>query len=370
MKLKHLVPIAALAAGVSSQTLALTAADTAISNTATLNYSVNGASQTAIVSPVVTFQVDELVTFNITRDTAGPTPTTDAVVNTKQLVKYTITNTGNSQVSYKLAVADDASASTNGTTGDNTNNGAAVNPSTEPNYKIFIDANTDDAAAPAEEFGAGNFPRVPGDVGVSPANSVVILVEVEPTVGVDQNIFAHTLTVTATTDNTQVDIVPVADSAAWVPGTSQIVVDTAAGGITRTEIGAVKITAPDLAIAKTVTVDDDQIGSTTVEKAVPGAVIEYRITVTNSGSEAAGGIVITDAVNSNLTIDASSLEFEIGNGTSVGSTLATAPNASVAGQNVTFTQNNTAPTPNGFTIPAKSGSDDGVGVFVFKATIQ
>lgn len=370
MKLKHLVPIAALAAGVSSQTLALTAADTPISNTATLNYSVNGSAQSAIISPVVTFQVDELVTFNITRDTAGPAPTTDEVVNTKQIVKYTITNTGNSQVSYKLAVADDTNSGTNGTTGDNTDNGAAVNPSTAPNYQIFIDADTDNTADSGEEFGAANFPRVPGDVGVSPANSVVILVEVEPTVGVDLNIFAHTLTVTATTDNTQTDIVPVADSAAWVQGTSQIVVDTAAGGITRTEIGAVRITAPDLAIAKTVSVDDDNIGSTTVDKAVPGAVIEYRITVTNSGSEAAGGIVISDVVNSNLTIDTNSYEFEVGNGASVGSTLATAANASASGQTVTFTQNNTAPTPNGFTIPANNGSDDGVGVFVFKATIQ
>jgi len=368
MKLKHLVPIAALAAGVSSQTLALTAADTAISNTATLNYSVNGAAQTAITSPVVTFQVDELVTFNITR-TGSATPATDALINTSQYVVYTITNTGNSQVSYKLAIADDANSSTAASTTDNTDNTAT--PADAPNYEIYIDADGGNDADSGEEYDAvTNFPTVDGNVGASPSNTVVVVVEVLPDVGVDQDVFAHTLTVTATTSGTQTDIVPVADNALWVQGTSQIVVDTGAGGIVRTEVGAVQISAPDLAIVKEVFVDNDNIATTSIDKAVPGAVIEYHITVTNSGSEDAGGIVISDVVNSNLTIDTNSYEFEIGNGASVGSNLAAAADASASGQTVTFTQNNTAPTPNGFTIPANNGSDDGVGVFVFKATIQ
>ena len=56
-----------------------------------------------------------------------------------------------------------------------------------------------------------------------------------------------------------------------------------------------------LNISKTSTVISDPFNGTTNPKAIPGAVMEYVVTIQNTGAVAAGGISVQDTLNANLT---------------------------------------------------------------------
>jgi len=60
-----------------------------------------------------------------------------------------------------------------------------------------------------------------------------------------------------------------------------------------------------LNMIKTVSVNNDPINGTTNPKAIPGAILEYIVTVQNNGDEVASNVVITDTMVENLACDSS-----------------------------------------------------------------
>jgi len=96
--------IAGAAFGLSGQVLAGgTPADTDITNTVTLNYSVSSTPQTAVESQAQ-FKVDNKVDMTITSDTA----TADTAPGETVVLAYTVTNTGNKVQSYVMSVTDNS----------------------------------------------------------------------------------------------------------------------------------------------------------------------------------------------------------------------------------------------------------------------
>ncbi|WP_396587130.1 hypothetical protein [Bermanella sp. R86510] len=88
--------------GLSGQVMAGgTPADTDITNTVTLDYSVSSTPQTAVQSQAA-FKVDNKVDMTITSDT----PTADTAPGETVVLAYTVTNTGNKVQSYVMSVAD------------------------------------------------------------------------------------------------------------------------------------------------------------------------------------------------------------------------------------------------------------------------
>jgi len=84
------------------------------------------------------------------------------------------------------------------------------------------------------------------------------------------------------------------------------------------------INTADLSVAKTSAIISDPFNLTTNPKRIPGATVQYSITVSNAvGASTATGIVITDAIPADLTI----VSTTISGGTST--------TATSAGQNVT-----------------------------------
>jgi uncharacterized repeat protein (TIGR01451 family) len=74
-----------------------------------------------------------------------------------------------------------------------------------------------------------------------------------------------------------------------------------------------------LSITKTSTIVSDPLNGTTNPKAIPGAVIEYLVTVANTGSLAAGGVNLSDTLDGNLTFlqgqyngNASDVQIQVG----------------------------------------------------------
>ncbi|MGD9224526.1 MAG: hypothetical protein PVH22_14835 [Desulfobacteraceae bacterium] len=78
--------------------------------------------------------------------------------------------------------------------------------------------------------------------------------------------------------------------------------DNQAGNDSATDITTVL--QPDISIAKTVSTISNPVEGATSAKAIPGAILEYRIVVTNTGAQvqAADSVVITDPLPDNLRL--------------------------------------------------------------------
>jgi uncharacterized repeat protein (TIGR01451 family) len=83
------------------------------------------------------------------------------------------------------------------------------------------------------------------------------------------------------------------------------------GTISDLGIGTFRVgTLPNIVVLKSIQVISDPIsGATTTAKAIPGAVLEYSVTVTNSGTGVADGssLVVTDPIPANTTMYVSTL---------------------------------------------------------------
>lgn len=78
--------------------------------------------------------------------------------------------------------------------------------------------------------------------------------------------------------------------------------DTARNGIV-SDSDSFLVEAANLIITKTVTVISDPVNLTTNPKAIPGAILEYVITIDNDGADAADDVVITDAIDAAMTFE-------------------------------------------------------------------
>lgn len=252
-----------------------TAANTDITNTATVNYSVGGIAQSAINSAPSTFKVDRKVNLTVA---AGSTTSTSPG-STAVAVAFTVTNSGNDTDNFTLAAANQ--------TGDNFD---------VTNVKIYRDngdgvfnAASDTLVSGAVAFTADQTSTIfiVGDIPLAVANSNTSIVKL-----------------TATTGYT-------ASSGADTAGVETVFADTGRDG-TENINNSYVISSASLAVTKTAVVISDPINLTTNPKAIPGATVEYTITVTNSGSAAATSVVLTDSIPTNTTYTANSMTLNAG----------------------------------------------------------
>jgi uncharacterized repeat protein (TIGR01451 family) len=118
---------------------------------------------------------------------------------------------------------------------------------------------------------------------------------------------------------------------------------------------------PNIMVLKSVQVISDPVsGSTTTAKAIPGAVLEYSVTVTNSGTGVADGssLVITDPIPTNTTMYVS---------TASGDPVTFSCSASPA-CGLTFTYGNDVKYTNTYPLPAVQTPPNGCGNFTYVPT--
>jgi len=250
-----------------------TAAGTDIVNTATVNYTVGGIGQTPVNSNTTTFEVDRKVDLTVTSGLA--TSTSPGLTN--QAVIYTVTNTGNGTDDLNFAPTNQA--------GDNFD---------VTNLRVYRDNGatagvfdgTDTLVAGAVTFGADQSIVffIVSDIPLAATNGQNSVVRL-----------TATTTSTATTnpdDPTLVDVV-FADL-----------------GYNGTEFAdnQYNIQSATLAVAKSAAIISDPVNGAGVNrKAIPGAVIEYTILVTNSGTTNAAAVTLSDSIPANTTYVASSM---------------------------------------------------------------
>ena len=277
-----------------------TDAGTPINNVATVGYKVGGVVQTPETSSTATFVVDQVVDFVVAE--ADGADTSVGAGELGAVARFTVTNTGNETQDFALSVLDLVggtifSLDTIDTTG----------------LTIFVDANDNDVydvgidtATFIDELSADDTAAADADNVIS----VFVLGDIPAaaSAGAAANI---ELTATAHTAGGAPGL-GAAEAESGGNDTAGLEIIFAAAvdsGVTATDAGqdGYLVGLANLAAVKTSTVVLDPLGQTSpLALAIPGAIVQYEVTITNTGGLPATEVQVTDAIQSDLT-------FETGN---------------------------------------------------------
>ena len=323
-----------------------TDAGTVVENTATISYSVGGAAQAPITSAVADFKVDQKVDLTVTGNSGAniivSPSTARATVGNK--LTYVLSNDGNSTQDFKINVThlatDNFDAGTGATAAPQapeacqfTIDGGAANAMTAtPTVTL-----AKDATATIEVM--CSMPNRP-DVGDGDLSTIDVLATAVDAAGV---IMAES---TIADREDDVDVVLADDT-----GTPT---DNADRNAMHSDTQTYEIDVPMLAVVKKSSVISDPFNGTTQPKRIPGAVVEYTITIENTSDSVATGLTVTDVLTAAV---AGEVEFIAGS----------IVNASGTGQTFTAATNTVEAT--GITVPAGTLAVPGVAVVTFQVTI-
>jgi uncharacterized repeat protein (TIGR01451 family) len=279
-----------------------TAASTTINNRATVNFTVGGVAQTPIESsptgnstPGVNagantaFLVDNKVDLTVTE--SGGAATTVSPGQLAVVTTFVVTNTGNSAQAYQLTPTNNASG---GTLFSNVDN------SDVSNLRVFVDANNNGTYEPATDT-ATTIATLAAD-----ANVRVFIVADVPATATNSQFANVRLTAAAAVNNTPATLLT-QSAGADNPATVEIVFADGAGAGDAARDGRhsgddqYAVQSAALSILKSSAVTSDPVNGATNPKAIPGATVEYTVTLTNSGAVAAAGVVISDPIPANTT---------------------------------------------------------------------
>ena len=270
-----------LLAGVQVAHATGTTAGTSVSNTATVNYNVGGVAQAPVTSAPTSFVVDNKIDLTVTE--VGGVATTVVPGQTAAVLTYLVSNTGNSPQGYQLS-ASNLGGTVLFTRTDNADFAG---------YSVFVDSNAN-GVYNAGVDAAANIDSLAKDASVAvfvvvnipngATNAQVVNVRLQARAAVPGTAGATLETQTAGADTVGVDIV-FAD---------------AGRDATETADDQYFVASAALAISKTSSVISDPFNGATNPKAIPGATVEYVVTIANTGAATAGGISVSDTLNANL----------------------------------------------------------------------
>ncbi|AHK17702.1 DUF11 domain-containing protein [Thalassolituus oleivorans] len=296
-----------------------TAAGTEVTNTATLNYQINGIDQTAVTAEDK-FNVDIKVDFDLARLNTDANQTsleTDNVI----VAAFVVNNTGNAPTSFAVAAANATGTTVNA-------NGADYIDTIDltGTYTYYVDVNGD-GQLDAGDTAITVTDEIPADDSVT----IFVVLPKENITGVDGDVAITDLTVNGvastingTTYNLDTDDNDPSngstDDAAIANGATTIEVVYANGATPadadNSEVlsDVLKLAFPNLNgdgitdnLTKTSVVISDPINGTTNPKAIPGAVVEYTIRIVNTGNASATNVIVTDTLPTDTTYVADSL---------------------------------------------------------------
>jgi uncharacterized repeat protein (TIGR01451 family) len=312
-----------LAASGAGLTWAQTAPNTLVTNTISLSYNSGGTTPTVTVDDAATveFRVDRKVDLAVTANTAAG----QLIVNPGQaggfgagqvFLPFQLQNLGNDTQGFVIAVTG------GGTIGGGSGlTYSATATTTAGTWYVMVGPNADGSAATVYDVSAaGNA----GDLAPGASRYVFVIANV-PIGATDGQFDDFTVTATATNAGTATAVTE--DRTQGLTGVNTVFADAATNS-TRTgnQIDAglngkdadetrLLVNAPILTATKTAVVLDELLPGSTFNcatggaatgaplAAIPGACVEYTITVTNAGSAsiAASNIAVTDPIPANTT---------------------------------------------------------------------
>ena len=280
--IKTLASVVVLSALTNSTWALGTAAGTSVDNTASIAYSVSGVDQTPIESSeagnsnpgtgngsATTFLVDKKIDLLVTAGSG--TNVVPGASGSATDLSFTLKNEGNSTEDFTLTPSQVAS-------GDQFDTSSCT--VTSPALPVTL-------AADASTAVTVECTVPPSDATVTNGATSLVDLLAEAT-GVSET--------TGADDANTVDVVFTDDTGTGTDGADRNAKHSAVNTYT--------INTADLTVKKTSAVIDDPANGTTNPKRIPGATIEYTITVTNAaGAATATGIVISDPLPSDLVYE-------------------------------------------------------------------
>ncbi|HNP37775.1 MAG TPA: hypothetical protein PKK10_18180 [Woeseiaceae bacterium] len=295
----------------------------AVDNTATVNFNVGGNAQTPVVSNTASFVVDRRVDFSVSR--LGTALTTASIGDTQAFLDFYVTNLSNGVLDFNLSFAQlipadgDIYAGLADSGVDMNTVSISVSPAQDPT------AGTGDGPDPV--FGGPTtIDDLPEDQSIR-----VRLFANAPATAANGAIAGLSLTAVAADPASGLDLTA---SGSWTPGTIDNVFADADNNNSESNRDGFLLQAAELTVTKTQAVISDPFSS---GLAVPGARIEYTITLDNStGTVAATGVSIADAVDSDVTFVAGAYSGGNANISFSGGTFCLADAADANGDGCTF----------------------------------
>ena len=281
----------ALVALSSSPALAAgTSAGDKITNNVSVSFDVGNITQTAVTASDE-FTVDRKVNVTVAVDQASVSVTPG---QENAVLAFEVTNLSNDTVDYQLSALADA-----------------ANPAGLTIVGIYPDANNDGILDQAE-IDAGPITYL-DDMAEDEMRQVLVVADIalssSNTSEFDVVLTADARDASGTAASPGAEL---ADSTgANTAGVDTVLADGAGDSDNANEgdfsaRGTYTVSAADVTVSKTSRIISDPINNTTNPKAIPGAVVEYCIVVSNaSGGATATGIDVTDSLPADVTYDSS-----------------------------------------------------------------
>ena len=289
----RLLTAALLLAGAQQAYAAGTDAGTSITSTFTVNYDIGGVPQAELTPAYTPFVVDRRVNVSVTVDNSPLAVSPNAQ---NQVLQFTVTNSTNSAIDVGLAAVDG--------TGDQ------FNPT---GVTVFVESGANAGYLAAEDT-ATFIDELAED-----ATKIVYVVSDIPNTAVDNDTGAIVLTATAkaagvaTTEGADLVEDLDGDDAALVEnvfGDGAGATDAAEDG-KFSATGIYDVTTTTINVNKTSSVISDPFNLTVNPKAIPGATVQYCISVENAGATAATNVKVDDAIPVGTTYVASSIKVGV-----------------------------------------------------------
>jgi uncharacterized repeat protein (TIGR01451 family) len=264
-----------------------TQANTLVTNTATVDFSVGGVAQPQ-ASGTATFRVDDKVNLTVTNNSgANVVPS-----STDQVLAFTVTNNGNNAHGYLLGVS--------------LASGFTMN-----NVRIYLDNGSTVGSLDGTDtlYSGGNAGDLAPDASMNvlivsdtPAAAVNGTTSVYNLIATTTNAGTATVTTSASGTPDDKDVVQVVF--ADVAGTADAVTDGR-----HSATGTYTVATATVTVTKTSTVVSDPFSGVTNPKRIPGAIVRYSITVNNTGTVAATGVTVRDAIPANTTYRVNTIQL-------------------------------------------------------------
>ena len=286
--------LAATAFAASPAFAAGTTAGTTVTNSVTLDYRIGGIDQAQLTASD-SFTVDRKVTLTVAE--TGTSTTTVTPGQTAAVTIFSVSNSSNAALDFALA----ASQLSGGTAAHGSTDNFDVS-----NVKMYADTNTNGSYDPGTDQEITFLDQVAADT----SRTVFIVADV-PIGRATGDAAGVRLTATAAESNTvgTLGATVTQTAGANTTGMDTVFGDTDANGnVARDGIHFAEddytILAATLTATKTSRVISDPFNGTTNPKMIPGAVVEYCISVANAtGSATANGVTISDEVPDETTYD-------------------------------------------------------------------
>ena len=315
--------IAALALGAADVVQAAgTLAGTNISNVATVNYTVNAVAQPALTANA-DFVVDRRIDMTLTPVPVALVSVTPGTAG--NLIAFTLTNTSNAALDFTTAAANRA----NGTADPY---GGATADGFDSTNASFADNNNSSAYESGTDTSA-----IVTNLGPDTARLVFVVSSI-PGGQASGTVAVVTLTATAT----ELGGAALSQSAGLdVAATVQTVFADGAGDTDAARDAAFSdssgflVQGATVTVTKTETIIDDPVNLAVNPRHIPGAHVDYTVTVTNAAGSAlpATAVTLTDVLPANVTFAANT--YGAGQGIQVGGAPRTNTNGDADGADFT-----------------------------------